>query len=101
MSGKVEDRAWGQWTAEGAIPTGGETKAGKLTLKTVKPQQVTPELLRHVPFVNPNAWTHVGLAGTTPAKLELSYDAETNRWVTGCPWSRRKRPWTCRASACT
>ena len=79
VSGKVEDRAWGEWTAEGAIPTGGETKAGKLTLTTVKPQQVTPELLRHVPFVNPNAWTHVGLAGTTPATLELSYDAETEK----------------------
>jgi hypothetical protein len=79
VSGKVEDKAWGQWTADGTIPTGGGTKAGKLTLKTVAPQAVAPELLRRVPFVNPNAWTHVGLAGTTPAKLELTYDAETER----------------------
>ena len=79
VSGKVEDQAWGQWTVEGTIPTGDQTKAGQLTMKTVRPQPVTPALLRRVPFVNPNAWTHVGLAGTTPAKLELTFDPATER----------------------
>lgn len=79
ITGIVEDQAWGRWTADGTIPTGRQTKAGQLTLTTVRPQAVTPELLRRVPFVNSNAWTHVGLAGTTPAKLELNFDPLTER----------------------
>jgi len=72
VTGKVEGKTWGTWTADGAIPTGKDTKAGHLTLATVHPQPVDPELLRRVPFVNPNAWKHVTLAGVTPAKLELT-----------------------------
>jgi hypothetical protein len=79
INGTVEDNAWGKWQAEGAFSTGAATTPGQLTLKTLKPQAVTPELLRHVPFVNPSAWTHVGLAGTTVAKLELAFDAATDK----------------------
>jgi hypothetical protein len=79
VSGTIEDQAWGQWTAEGSIPTYRHGKPGALTLKTVHAQPVTPELLRKVPFVNQNAWSHVGLSGTTPAKLELTYDAATEK----------------------
>ena len=80
VSGTVEDEAWGQWTAEGSIPTAATPgKTGTLLFKTVKAQLVKPELLRRVPFVNPNAWNYVGLSGTTPAKLELTYDPATEK----------------------
>jgi hypothetical protein len=79
VTGKVEGKTWGEWTADGSIPTGKDTKAGHLTLKTVQPHPVTPELLRLVPFVNPNAWKHVTLAGVTPAKVELSFDPATEK----------------------
>ena len=79
VAGTVEDQAWGRWTADGSIPLGARSRAGYLTLKTVQPQAVTPELLRRVPFVNPNAWTHVRLAGTTPARLELTFDPKTEQ----------------------
>src|SRR3712207_6980794 len=48
------------WTAEGSIPPGG---SGRVTLRTAAPHHVTPELLNQVPFVNPGAWTSVGLEG--------------------------------------
>ncbi|HKB03100.1 MAG TPA: hypothetical protein VKD90_12820, partial [Gemmataceae bacterium] len=78
VSGTVEDEAWGKWTAEGVIPLSG-SEAAWLTLRTVAPQRVTPDLLRQVPFVNPNAWTHVVLSGDTPAQLELTFDSESRR----------------------
>jgi hypothetical protein len=79
VTGTIEDHDWGRWTAEGSIPTAATGKTGTLTLQTVQAQAVTPDLLRRVPFVNPNAWTHVGLSGTTPARLELTYDAATEK----------------------
>ena len=79
VSGTIEDKAWGQWSADGSIPIVRQAKPGIITLTTVKAQHVTPELLRRVPFVNPNAWTHVGLSGTTPAKLELTFDPVTEK----------------------
>ncbi|HJZ93131.1 MAG TPA: hypothetical protein VKE40_19800, partial [Gemmataceae bacterium] len=78
VTGTVEDEAWGKWTAEGLIPVSG-TGSAWLTLRTVAAQKVGPELLRQVPFVNPSAWTHVGLSGITPAKLDLTYDPGTGR----------------------
>jgi len=77
LSGTVEDAAWGKWTADGVIPTGGSASPGRLTFATVGPKHVTPELLRRVPFVNPNAWVQVGLEGTTSARLDLSFDMVT------------------------
>ena len=77
MSGTVEDQEWGKWVADGWIPTNGSASQGRLTLTTAGPKQVTPELLCRVPFVNPNAWTHVGLEGTTSARLELTFDTLT------------------------
>jgi hypothetical protein len=77
VTGTVEDEAWGKWIADGSIPTGGSASPGRLSLNTAGPKVVTPELLRRVPFVNPNAWTHVGLAGTTSAQLELAFDMAT------------------------
>jgi hypothetical protein len=79
VAGTVEDKAWGKWSGEGTIPVGGQKQAGKLVLKTLKPQFVNPDLLRHVPFVNPNAWKHVGLSGNTPARVELDFDAATEK----------------------
>lgn len=79
VSGTIEDQSWGQWTADGSFPTGRPGKPGALTLKTVKAQPVTPELLRRVPFVSPTAWTHVGLSGVTPATLELKLDPATEK----------------------
>jgi hypothetical protein len=52
---------------------------GRLTLKTVTPHHVTPDLLRQVPFVNPNAWTSVGLEGTTAAQLDLTINRATDQ----------------------
>ena len=75
LAGTVQDQAWGQWTANGFIPMAANGR-GQLTLQTTGPQLVTPELLRQVPFVNPNAWKYVELAGTTPAKLVLSLAAD-------------------------
>ena len=77
ITGNVEDQAWGKWTASGTIPTAG-TKPGQLTFKTAQPQKVTPDLLNQVPFVNPNAWTHVVLSGTTTARLDLTIDPTTD-----------------------
>lgn len=77
VSGMLHDQAWGEWTAEGRIRLNGPGDPGKLVLQTVKPQAVTPELLRQVPFVNPSAWSHVQLSGTTTAKLELTFDPAT------------------------
>src|SRR5262249_6954227 len=77
VSGTVEDAAWGKWTADGVIPTGGSASPGRLTFATVGPKHVTPELLRRVPFVNPHAWEQVGLEGTTSARLDLSFDMVT------------------------
>jgi hypothetical protein len=77
VSGTVEDNAWGKWLADGVIPTGGSASPGRLTFATVDPNHVTPDLLRRVPFVNPNAWTHVGLEGTTSARLDLAFDMVT------------------------
>jgi hypothetical protein len=79
LTGTIEDEAWGKWTAEGVVPTSAQAKPGRVVLQTVSPQRVTPELLRKVPFVNPNAWAHVGLSGTTPAKLELTFNAATDQ----------------------
>jgi hypothetical protein len=76
IAGTVEDRAWGQWTADGSIPSGG---TGHLVLRTAAPHHVTPELLKQVPFVNPNAWVNVRLEGTTTAQLDLSIDMATDR----------------------
>lgn len=73
VAGTIEDPAWGKWTADGAIPTGGGGRA-TLALVTAAPQKVTPALLKAVPFVNPNAWTQVELAGTTTARLDLDVD---------------------------
>jgi len=77
VSGTIEDEAWGKWAADGLIPTGASASPGRLTLTTAGPKDVTPELLRRVPFVNPNAWTHVGLSGTTSARLDLGFDMAT------------------------
>ncbi len=74
LKGTVHDDAWGKWTAEGTIPMGPEGN-GRVTLRTAEPQAVTPELLEQVPLVNPNAWKSVRLAGTTPAQLDLTFDA--------------------------
>jgi hypothetical protein len=76
ISGTIEDAAWGKWTATGGIPSGAD-KPGKLTFRTVTPHAVNPELLRQVPFVNPNAWTHVRLEGTTPAQFDLIIEPAT------------------------
>ncbi|MBO0698456.1 MAG: hypothetical protein J2P46_08685, partial [Zavarzinella sp.] len=76
VTGTVEDQAWGKWTAEGSMPSGG---TGRLTLRTVTPHHVTPELLRQVPFVNPNAWTSVELEGTTAAQLDLAINRATDQ----------------------
>jgi hypothetical protein len=78
VAGTIEDATWGKWTADGSIPTGGGGQA-KLTLATVAPQKVTPDLLKTVPFVNPTAWTQVELAGTTPARLDLTLDLAADR----------------------
>jgi len=78
VSGTVEDAAWGKWIADGMIPTGASASPGRLTLSTANPKEVTPDLLRRVPFVNPNAWTHVNLTGTTSARLDLSFDMATS-----------------------
>ena len=77
VSGTVEDDAWGKWTAEGTIPVGGSASPGRLVLTTIEKKHVTPDLLRRVPFVSPNAWTHVVLKGTTSARLELMFDTLT------------------------
>src|SRR5262245_651261 len=77
VSGTIEDEAWGKWVADGMIPTGASASPGRLALTTAASKDVTPKLLRRVPFVNPNAWTHVGLAGTTSARRDLSFDMAT------------------------
>jgi hypothetical protein len=76
INGDIADEAWGKWTAEGTIPIG-PSGAGQLCLRTTEPHNVTPELLKQVPLVNPNAWNYVRLAGTTPGSLELTFDAES------------------------
>lgn len=72
LSGSAHDPDWGQWTGDGLIPVGPGPM--RLSVKTATPQPVTPELLRQVPLVSPNAWKHVVLAGTTPGRLEISWD---------------------------
>jgi hypothetical protein len=71
IAGSIQDQAWGKWTVEGSVPLSG---TGRVTLKTANPHHVTPDLLRQVPFVNPNAWINVGLEGTTTAQLDLAMD---------------------------
>jgi hypothetical protein len=76
IAGTVEDEAWGKWNVEGAIPLTG-SGTGRVTFETANPHHVTPDLLCQVPFVSPNAWTHVRLEGTTPARIDLKLDMAT------------------------
>ena len=52
----------------------GGSGTGRITFQTTDPHHVTPDLLCQVPFVNPNAWSHVRLDGTTPARIDLTID---------------------------
>jgi hypothetical protein len=80
LTGAIRDDAWGQWTADGTIPISPNGN-GQLSLRTVEPHAVTPELLQQVPLVNPNAWKYVRIAGTTPGCIELMIDADSKRFT--------------------
>lgn len=76
IAGHVKDADWGKWNASGVIPVA-TSGIARLSLRTAESHHVTPELLQRVPLVNPNAWTHVKLDGSTPAQFDLSIDMTT------------------------
>ncbi len=76
LKGRANDPEWGRWTIDGSVPLG-KTGAGLVRFQTIEPKVVTPLLLAQVPLVNPKAWTHVSLSGTTTGKVELTFDVAT------------------------
>lgn len=73
IQASADDPEWGQWKGEGTIDAG----RGRFTMSTVRPRHITTPMLQTLPFLNPNAWQHFTIDGTTPCTVELTIDATT------------------------
>ncbi len=83
VTGKVDDPAFGAWTASGEWASNGAS--GSIVLDAVGVVRATPAKLKSIPFVPIETWENVELDGNTTAKVRVGRNPDTDwTWHVEC-----------------